>query len=191
MDISPSEDCESAHDSKYVYTNGIMMGNRIRILSTKSVCVLKQDGYGDLEPDGYHLKPFEALYLMSVDRIRVRLKQTQLDFSKMLEICQEHDPDIFSKYLIYRDLRVRGYVPKAGFGFGMDFRVYDRSHFGEKGSKFLIFGLVEGRREGAGSFQKKIDEMAKMGKEPVVAIIERRGEIIYYKINRMEFSVNK
>ena len=31
----------------------------------------------------------------------------------------------------------------------------------------------------------------KMGKEPIIAVIERRGEIIYYKINKMNFLENK
>jgi tRNA-intron endonuclease len=30
-----------------------------------------------------------------------------------------------------------------------------------------------------------------MGKEPIIAVIERRGEIIYYKINKMNFLENK
>jgi tRNA-intron endonuclease len=30
-----------------------------------------------------------------------------------------------------------------------------------------------------------------MGKEPIIAVIERRGEIIYYKINKMNFYENK
>ena len=30
-----------------------------------------------------------------------------------------------------------------------------------------------------------------MGKEPIIAVIERRGEVIYYKINKMNFFENK
>ena len=30
-----------------------------------------------------------------------------------------------------------------------------------------------------------------MGKEPIIAVIERRGEIIYYKVNKMNFSENQ
>ena len=30
-----------------------------------------------------------------------------------------------------------------------------------------------------------------MGKEPIIAVIERRGEIIYYKITQMNFYQNK
>ncbi len=30
-----------------------------------------------------------------------------------------------------------------------------------------------------------------MGKEPIIAVIERRGEVIYYKINKINFLENK
>ena len=42
-----------------------------------------------------------------------------------------------------------------------------------------------------GTLQKKIEDITLMGKEPIIAVIERRGEVIYYKINRMNFYENK
>ena len=39
--------------------------------------------------------------------------------------------------------------------------------------------------------EKKIEQITQMGKEHVIAVIERRGEVIYYKINRMNFYENK
>jgi tRNA-intron endonuclease len=30
-----------------------------------------------------------------------------------------------------------------------------------------------------------------MGKEPIIAVIERRGEIIYYKISKIDFLKNE
>ena len=99
--------------------------------------------------------------------------------------------NILTKFLIYRDLRTRGYTVKDGFGFGFDFRVYERGHFGEKGAKYLVFGLNEGRTEKIGQLQKKVQQITQMGKEPIIAVIERRGEIIYYKISKMNFLQNK
>lgn len=168
---------------------GKMSGGLILVTDKTSISRLSQDGYGDDDPDGYHLKPFEALYLVSIDKLTLTGSRNT-GFDNLLERFRRNDPDIFSRYLIYRDLRSRGYVAKDGFGFGLDFRVYDRGDFGVRGAKFLIFGLNEGRREGAGAFCSKIDKMAKMGKEPVVAVIERRGEIIYYKLNRVRFAIN-
>lgn len=171
--------------------SGVLEENRVRVPDKASIHALKQDGYGDDEADGYHLKPFEALYLVSVDRLVVRRNRKRVSLGVLLEHFQNFDPDILSKYLIYRDLRTRGYVAKDGFGFGLDFRVYDRGDFGEKGSKLIVFGLNDGRKESASSFRKKVDEMAMMGKAPVMAVIERRGEIIYYKVNRVDFPYNK
>lgn len=169
---------------------GTVKGRQVLVTDEASVSRLRQDGYGDADPDGYHLKPFEALYLVSTNRLSLA-RRGHAGFDGLLERFREDDPDILSKYLIYRDLRSRGYVAKDGFGFGTDFRVYDRGDFGEKGAKFLVFGLNEGRKEGAGTFCRRIDKMAKMGKEPVVAVIERRGEVIYYKLNRTRFQPNK
>jgi len=67
--------------------------------------------------------------------------------------------DILTKFLVYRDLRNRGYTVKDGYGFGSDFRVYGKGDFGEKGAKFLVFGLNEGKQEKVGKLQKKVEEM--------------------------------
>ena len=98
--------------------------------------------------------------------------------------------NVLTQFLVYRDLRTRGYTVKDGFGFGSDFRVYGKGDFGEKGAKFLVFSFNEGKQEKVGMLQKKIEEITKMGKEPIIAVIERRGEIIYYKISRINFNQN-
>jgi len=54
----------------------------------------------------------------------------------------------------------------------------------------LVLGLNEGKQEKMGKLQKKVEEITKMGKEPIIAVIQRQGEIIYYKISRMNFYQN-
>ena len=108
----------------------------------------------------------------------------------MQKSIQKHD-DILIRFLLYRDLRTRGYVVKDGFGFGSDFRVYERGNYGLKDAKFLIFAFNEGTQQKIGKLYKNIEEITKMGKEPIIAVIERRGEIIYYKVNKMNFSENQ
>jgi len=153
--------------------------------------LLEQKGYGEVTKKKFFLKPFESLYLLFCDKLNLTKNRKILDFDSMMEICSKYDEDILTKFLIYRDLRTRGYTVKDGFGFGSDFRVYERGQFGEKGAKYLIFGLNEGKQEKIGNLQKKIEQITKMGKEPIVAVIERRGEIIYYKILKINFHENK
>ncbi len=171
--------------------NGEIISDQICISDKTMIHELDQKGFGEIEKEKLFLKSFETLYLLYTKRLILKKNKKQIDFDFFMGLCQKTDFDILTKFLIYRDLRNRGYVVKDGFGFGFDFRVYERGHYGEKGAKFLIFGLNEGQQEKMGNLQKKIEEITQMGKEPIIAVIERRGEVIYYKINRMNFYENK
>ena len=171
--------------------NGEMISEQTCISDKNMIHELELKGYGEIENEKLFLKQFETLFLLYSKKLILKKAKKQIDFDTFMNICQKTDSDILTKFLIYRDLRNRGYVVKDGFGFGSDFRVYERGHFGEKGAKFLIFGLNEGQQEKMGNLQKKIEDITQMGKEPIIAVIERRGEVIYYKINRMNFNENK
>jgi len=170
---------------------GVLIKNQIMVLNPDSQKDLEQKGYGEFEKNKFYLKSFESLYLLYTGTLTLFKGKKKVDFDSLMQICKKNDEGILTKFLVYRDLRTRGYTVKDGFGFGSDFRVYSKGDFGEKGAKFLVFGLSEGKQEKIGKFQKKIEEIIKMGKEPIIAVIERRGEIIYYKITRMNFYQNK
>ncbi len=170
---------------------GKLISNQTCIADKALVHELEQKGFGSTQKEGLFLESFETLYLLYNNKLILQKNKRTIDFNSFISLCQKTDPDILTKFLIYRDLRNRGYVAKDGFGFGSDFRVYERGQYGEKGAKFLVFGLNEGQQEKMGNLQKKIEEITQMGKEPIIAVIERRGEIIYYKINRINFRENK
>ena len=169
---------------------GELVSDQIKISKKEMIHDLELKGYGDLEEGKFFLKFFESLYLLYSKKLFLKKGKKNIDFDSLMSIYQKKDPEALTKFLIYRDLRNRGYVVKDGFGFGSDFIVYERGHFGEKGAKFLIFGFNEGQQEKMGNLQRKIDEITQMGKEPIIAVIERRGEVIYYKINKMNFYEN-
>ena len=152
---------------------------------------LELKGFGEIIRKKFFLKPFESLYLLYTDKLDLFKGKQRVNFDHLLDECMKYNQDVFTKFLIYRDLRTRGYIAKDGFGFGSDFRVYERGQFGEKGTKYVVFGLTEGRRQKIGILQKQIEQITTMGKEPVLAVIERRGEVIYYKVSRIQFHPNK
>ena len=170
---------------------GILLKDHVLVEDKNMQHVLELRGFGEMDKNKFLLKSFESLYLLYVDKLKLFKGKHELDFDHLMDECMKYDTDAFTKFLIYRDLRTRGYVAKDGFGFGSDFRVYERGQFGEKGTKYVVFGLTEGRREKIGLLQKQIEEITTMGKEPVLAVIERRGEVIYYKISKIQFHQNK
>ena len=169
---------------------GVLIKNQSIILEPNRQQELEQKGYGDMVKDKLFLKPFESLYLLYTGKLALFRGKKNIGFDLFLQICKKQDESILTKFLVYRDLRTRGYTVKDGFGFGSDFRVYAKGDFGKKGAKFLVFGLNEGKQEKIGKLQKKVEEITKMGKEPIIAVIQRQGEIIYYKISRINFYQN-
>jgi len=170
---------------------GILVKDHVLVSDIEMQHVLELRGFGEMIKKKFFLKPFESLYLLYVDKLKLLRGMHQIDFDTLMAECMKLDPEAFTKFLIYRDLRTRGYIAKDGFGFGSDFRVYERGQFGEKGAKYVVFGLTEGKREKIGVLQKQIEDITTMGKEPVLAVIERRGEVIYYKVSKIQFYQNK
>ena len=169
---------------------GVLIKNQAMILESNRQQQLIQKGYGEMEQSKLLLRSFESLYLLFTDRLTLFMGKKNIDFDSFLQICKKHDKDILTKFLVYRDLRNRGYTVKDGLGFGSDFRVYDKPFSPKSSSKFLVFGLNEGKHEKISELRKKIEEITKMGKEPIIAVIQRQGEIIYYKVSTMNFYQN-
>ena len=147
---------------------------------------LESKGYGEVRRGRFCLMPYESLYLMHTGRLALDGKRAAT-FDSLVSALRRYDEDVLTRFLVYRDLRSRGYTAKGGFGFGADFRVYERGRFGDKGASYVVFALAEGAPEKAGALHKKAGEIEQMGKEPIVAVIERRGEVIYYKLSTVAF----
>ena len=149
---------------------------------------LDELGYGTKEGRSVKLRDYEALYLIYAKKLLVKdMKGKTVGFRELAEAMQRVAKDSWTKFVIYRDLRSRGYVVREGFGFGTDLRVYERGDYPKKAAQYVVFALDEGIEKGMADLQNSVREMAKMGKEAIIAVIERRGEVIYYKVSRARF----
>ena len=195
MSSSPSCPNPSSHyeddDFQYI-VEAVLAGRGLKILvaETRFQDQLRNRGFGEKEDSEYILKPYEALYLIHTKRLVLKSKKDDLDFDSLTELILKYDKDILTRFLIYRDLRSRGYIAKEGFGFGVDFRVYERGEFEKKPSKYIVFWMNEGVNIKANNFSCAIEQIRKMGKDAVIAVIERRGGIIYYKVSKTLFAEN-
>jgi tRNA-intron endonuclease, archaea type len=149
---------------------------------------LEEGGYGEREGKGIKLKDFEALYLLYSGKMVLKdSKGRGVTFEELAKAHQARVKDSWTKFIIYRDLRSRGYVAKDGFGFGTDLRVYERGDFPAKAAKFVVFALDEGTERSLGDLRDSVKQIVRMGKEAIVAVIERRGEVIYYRVTKATF----
>ncbi|MGB7936053.1 MAG: tRNA-intron lyase [Nitrososphaeraceae archaeon] len=162
----------------------------IKIVDTRSQDQLRNKGFGDKEDDDYLLETYEALYLLYLNKLVITNGSID-NFGSLLKHVLKYDKEIVTRFLVYRDLRSRGYVVKEGFGFGVDFRVYERGEYEKKRAKYVVFCINEGINVKVGELSKNVREIETMGKNAIAAVVERRGEVIYYKLTNMKFKENK
>ena len=186
---SPPKNSQPEADISYVIEASLVSNRtRVAIEDTKDQDHLRTKGFGLKEGSEYVLRPYEALYLVHSGRLNLSKRtEKHLRFNTLIEIFSKYDKMILTRFLIYRDLRSRGYVAKDGFGFGIDFRLYERGEFGVKPAKYVVFAVSEGVDLEANKLALIIQQIEKMGKESILAVIERRGEIIYYKASSIHF----
>jgi len=144
------------------------------------------------DKDSLVLEPVEVLLLCERNRILLYLgndkKDDNLyDFEGLLIYFTQFDDRLWQKYIIYMDLRKRGYLVRSGYGEGLDFRVYKRGADFEKDSaKFLIYPVFEGYPIDL----KELDKMSRVAmssrKDLVVATVDRLSKPIYYSVNKFE-----
>jgi tRNA-intron endonuclease, archaea type len=181
----------ATNDFAFTVEGVLFKKGSVVIRDKRSQDQLRTRGYGELVGSSYVLKAFEVLYLIYAKRLNINRKGQLMDFDSILRVSLKSDKQILTKFLIYRDLRSRGYVAKEGFGFGADFRVYERGTYEKKPAKYVVFGINEGTNTKLSSFSKSISDIRIMGKDAIVAVVERRGEVIYYKLEKVNFTQNK
>ena len=138
------------------------------------------------------LEPVEVLLLCERNRILLYLDNNKeddnlYDFEGLLIYFTQFDDRLWQKYIIYMDLRKRGYIVRNGYGEGIDFRVYKRGADFEKDSaKFLIYPVFEGYPIDL----KDLDKMSRVAmssrKDLIVATVDRLSKPIYYSVNKFE-----
>ncbi len=164
-----------------------MRENDVLISSPEGVEGLSSRGYGVPENGKLILNLYEALFLLGKEIVEVEDEKTgeKMGFQDLLKRFQLVDENAWVRYLIYRDLRSRGYVAREGFGLGIDFRVYERGEYGKETAKHLIFGIQEGQPVTLEELARTLRYVQSLKKNLVLAVINRRGEIVYYSLSQL------
>ncbi len=160
---------------------------KVLVSSPEDIEGLSLRGYGTSENEKLALAFYEALFLQVKDILRIKDEKTgkEVSFRDLLKRFQMSEEDAWVKYLIYRDLRSRGYVAREGFGLGIDFRVYERGEYGKETAKYLIFGIQEGQPVSVEELARALRYVQSLKKRLVLAVINRRGEVVYYSLSQL------
>jgi tRNA-intron endonuclease, archaea type len=108
--------------------------------------LFNQSRYGDLQQDGkVHLSLIEGLFLLEKEKVEVSDgRGKKVSFEEYIKKAAKTDLNFWIRYVVFKDLRNRGYIVKTALKFGADFRVYDRGiKPGEDHAKWIVYPVHE------------------------------------------------
>ena len=180
-----------------IQIEGVIEKERVIISNAEGIEEFYKNSYiGKIEEDkkGKEILILESIeVLLLCERRRILLYENndkskkQFEFEDLLTYFTQFDDRLWHKYIIYMDLRKRGYIVRTGYGDGIDFRVYKRGADFEKDSaKFLIFPVFEG----SPIELKDLDQISRVAmssrKDLIIATVDRLSKPIYYSVKKFQ-----
>lgn len=144
--------------------------------------------------DSLCLEPEEILLLLDRGRIEVINEITkELVSSEDLVIHFTNiNRNFWSRYLVYKDLRNRGYVVSIGTRITAPFRIYSRGGKpGESVSKKVIYPIPEGEDIDLDLLDQIVNQAKIDRKKLLLSVIDRLGDVTYYQASQLELEYNE
>lgn len=126
----------------------------------------------------------EALYLFEEKKMDLfDSKNKLLTEEEIIKKFRKIDKKFKTKYIVFRDLRKKGYVVKTALKYGAEFRVYDKGVKIESGhSKWICFPVLESRTMTWQEFSAKNRVAHSTKKNLLIAIIDEEEDVSYFEI---------
>ncbi len=161
-----------------------LIGELVIIKDKKAVALSEKSHYGKFNQDELQLSLMEAFYLQEKGKIEILDKKNQdkiISLDEMRELIQ--DKDLIYRYMVYRDLRNRGYIVKTGFKYGSEFRLYERGKSpGDGHSDFVVKVVTENQNISVLDFSSYVRVAHGVNKKLLLAVVDDEQDITYYNV---------
>lgn len=175
--------------SKKEVLDSIFAGERILVEKSDDANELYNHArYGILLEDGkLQLSLLEALYLLEKGRVNILTSaKRKLSFENFLKRAKKLEPTFWIRYVVFKDMRNRGYIVKTALKFGADFRIYDRGiKPGEDHARWVVYPVHEGSTLTWYDFAAKNRVAHSTKKRLLMAVVDDENDVTYYEVRWM------
>ena len=110
----------------------------------------------------------------------------KLSEETFIKRARKLEPNFWIRYVVFKDMRNRGYIVKTALKFGADFRVYDRGVMpGEDHARWIVFPVNEGNTLTWHDFSAKNRVAHSTKKRLLVGVVDAENDVTYYEIKWM------
>src|SRR3989344_7906782 len=138
--------------------NNLLVNNKVLVQDNKLKSQLIQKGFGEKTPTEFVLDLVEALYLMRKQKMEIiDSKGKKVSEKEILSLGEKKSKEFYNIFLVFSDLRERGYVVKTGFKFGFHLRVYPKGKKqGEAHSQWVVNVSTQNEKLGMIAFSRMV-----------------------------------
>ena len=178
----PMTPVQTEEKPQFTPWNAIADSRRVYIPYKSELMELRERGFGDLKADQLLFTPYESFYLIEKQKIRVfdKRSENELELRDLVRKFSVGKPEIWIKYLVYRDLRDRGYIVREST------KAFDFDIYGKGPLRRLISIVYEGGEASLRKLGKLLKYSDKEKKELILAVVDRRTDIVYYTLSSLK-----
>lgn len=137
--------------------------------------------YGVMTEEGLQLNIIEALYLKEKGKLIIESESEDVSTDDLYDIIRRKE--LFTNYIVFKDLRNRGYIVKTGFKYGSEFRLYERGKSpGEGHSNFLVKVAKENSEFLMSDLSSYVRVAHGVNKKLLFAVVDDENDITYYNV---------
>lgn len=166
---------------------GLLRGSDIFIEDPAEASQTYNKGYYGVPQTGGVLKLdiMEAVYLVESERLEVRSEDKVLSAGDLIKAAHKLSEGFEVRYLVYRELRQRGYIVKFGQP-PLDFRVFPRGGSPNKTpSKWWLAAISERSTFDLGKLLDNLDRTVDVRKKLLLAVVDEESDVTYYEVRRV------
>jgi len=139
--------------------------------------------FGEMKEGKVQYSLAEAIFLVEAKKMDVYVKNKKILSKKFLEKAQDLDKKILTKYIVFKDLRKRGYIVKTALKFGADFRVYEKGKKpGEEHARWILYPVKESETMTWHDFSAKNRVAHSTKKKLLIAVVDEENDVTYYEV---------
>ncbi|RMD58338.1 tRNA-intron lyase [Candidatus Woesearchaeota archaeon] len=153
--------------------------------SEKARALAKKHAYGALMSDGrVRLSWLEVVFLASIGKVEVvDFRSRIVPFDDLMRKASRAEHDFATRYVVFSDLRKKGYVVKTALKFGADFRVYDKGVLpGQDHARWIVYPVRESSKLTWQDFASKNRVAHSTKKSLLIAVVDDEFDVTYWEV---------
>ena len=159
----------------------VFNGDNVSSNKKEAFSLYEKSRFGESKDGKIVYSVVEAIYLLEKGKIDLYKDSKKLNYDKFLTLIKKKDSKLLAKYVVFKDMRNKGYIVKTALKFGAEFRVYDKGiHPGEDHARWILYPVKESEKLNWQEFSAKSRVAHSTKKNLLIGIVDEEEDVTYY-----------